>query len=177
MRLNKVGVISLLLISLLLASCAPAPGPSAGVWETILEIGSLGFLCERGWFGLGPCNYENNLVALMRVLIGILVFALLYMGTSAVRGLKENRNIAITVSIILAIMSVIFIPDALLLAIGTAYATITLILLILLFLAPLILLFIIIPGDSRRNHLIRVFLLIALYLLLTGLKNTAGGLV
>ena len=50
MRLNKVGVISLLLVSLLLVSCAPSPGPSEGIWDTILSIGSLGFLCERGWF-------------------------------------------------------------------------------------------------------------------------------
>lgn len=164
MRWNKVGVVSLLVISLLLASSASALDPSDSVWDTILQIGSLGFL-------------QGNLAAFMRILVGILVFALLYMGARAVPGLRENKNVAIAVSVILAIMSVIFIPDTLLLAIGTAYATITLILLILLFLAPLILLFIIVPGDSRRNHLIRVILLIALYLLLTGLKNTAGGLV
>ena len=178
MRWNKVAVISLLLVSLLLTLpfvSAQGPGPSVGdVWDTILEIGSLGFLCERGWFGLGPCDYENNLVALMRVLIGILTFALFYMGASAVPGLREQRNIAITVSIILAIISVIFIPNAILKVIGAAYATVVAVIMIG---APVAGGFLLYRSMSDQHWVVKVMVLVILLIILTLVKAAAGGLI
>ncbi len=168
----KVGVVALLLVSLLLASCAPEPGPDESVWETILNIGSLGFLCERGWFGFGPCEYEDNLVALMRVLIGILTFALFYMAASAVPGLREQRNIAITVSIILAIISVIFIPNSIFLGIGAAYGTLVAVIMIG---APIAGGFILYRSMSDSHWVVKVVVLVILFLILTAVKSFATG--
>ena len=79
MRWKSAGVISLLILVLCTSSVFgfPQPGPSAGeIWRTILNIGTLGFLESS----------QNGLVSLMRILIFILVFALLYMAASAVPG-------------------------------------------------------------------------------------------
>lgn len=186
MRFSKVGVVALLLVSLLLASCVPSAnnsGPPQGedIWDTIMQIGSLGFLCKDtpvSFLGVGftVCDREAGLIALMRILIGILVFALLYMGTAAVPGLQQSRNIAIAVSIILAIMSVIFIPNAVLIGIGSAYATIVAVLLIAAPIVGGLLLFRMIPGDSRGGIGMRIIILLLLIFVLTAVKNYSGGL-
>ena len=176
MRWTKAGVISLLLVSLLLVNfvaASPYPSPETSVWDTILSIGSLGFLCERSWFGVGSCNYEQNLVAFMRILIGILIFSLLYTGTRAVPGLKENRNIAITVSIILAIISVIFIPSSILIGIGAAYSTLFAVVILAV---PIVAGFILYRSMSDENIWFKVAILVLLWLALTGLKNVVVGL-
>ncbi|HLD39829.1 MAG TPA: hypothetical protein VJB13_01685 [Candidatus Nanoarchaeia archaeon] len=174
MRWNKVGVIGVLVIFLFLVSCAPSPGPSKGVWDTILNIGSLEFLC-RGGITASGCDFVGGLISLMRVLIGIVIFALLYMGASAVPGLSNNRNIAITVSLILAIISVIFIPSEVLVGIGAAYS---LLFSVILIGAPIVgglLLFRAIPGDSRGGIVARIIILCLLIWGLALLKHYAGG--
>ena len=164
MRWTKVGVISLLLVSLLLASCAPAPGPDESVWGTILKIGSLGFL-KSG-------DYGNNIVAFVRVLLGILIFALLYMGTSAVPGLREQRNIAITVSIILAIIVVIFIPPAILVGIGSAYSTLFAVVILG---APIVALFLLYRTLNESSIVLKLGLLIIMLITLIAVKTTSEG--
>lgn len=182
MRWNKAGVISLLLVVLLLVSCTPDPGPSASdIWQTILQIGSLGFLCKDvpiTIFGVSftVCNREEGLISLMRILIGILVFALLFMGTAAVPGLNQNRNISIAVAAILSVMSVIFIPESVLVGIGAAYSTLISVILIGAPIVGGLLLFRMIPGDSRFGLGVRIIILFLLIFVLTAVKNYAGGL-
>src|SRR3989338_1919714 len=174
MRWNKVGVIGVLVIFLFLVSCAPSPGPSKGVWDTILNIGSLEFLC-RGGITASVCDFVGGLVSLMRVLIGILVFALLYLGASAVPGLRENRNIAIVVCIILSLMTVIFIPTEVIVGIGAAYSTL---LAAILIAAPIVggmLLFRAIPGNSRGGIVLRIVILLLLVWILIAVKHYASG--
>lgn len=182
MRWTKVGVVSLLLISLLLASCVPdsknAAPSDLDIWGTILNIGSLGFLCDNpgvevfGYSFFRKCNTEANLVALMRVLIGILTFALLYMGTSAVPGLNQNRNVSIAVSIILAIMSVIFIPNSVLLGIGAAYGSLVAIIMIG---APVLGGFLLYRSMSDQHWAFKVLVLVTILGILTLVKNLVSG--
>ena len=185
MRWKKLAIVGLLLVSLLLASCVPdsnnsGPPSDVDIWGTIISIGSLGFLCDQQdvkepLFGitiLQRCDKEANLVALMRVLIGVLTFALLYMGTSAVPALNQNRNVSIAVSIILAIMSVIFIPNSVLLGIGAAYGTLVAIIMIG---APVVVGFIIYRAMSESHWAFKVLLLVVLLGILTLVKYWVTG--
>ena len=167
MRWNKAGVISLLLVSLLLLSgCpfTPDPGPSASdIWNTILNIGTLGFL------GSG----EEGLVSLMRILIFILVFALLYLAASIVPGLNQNRNISIAVAAILSIISVIFIPSSVLIGVGAAYATLISVILIGAPIVGGLALFRMIPGETRGGIAVRCIVLLVLLAVLIAVKYHA----
>lgn len=167
MRWNKAGVIGLLLVVLLLVSCTPDPGPSASdIWDTILNIGTLGFL------GSG----EEGLVSLMRILIFILVFALLYMAASIVPGLNQNRNISIAVAAILSIISVIFIPASVLIGVGAAYATLVSVILIGAPIVGGLALFRMIPGETRGGIAVRCIVLLVLLVVLITVKYHALGL-
>ncbi len=84
------------------------------IWQTIMGIGSLQFL-----FG---DNAEGQLCGFLRIIMAILIFTLLYMGLSLIPGLTKGT--AITIAIILSIVSAIFMPCPVLLAWGTTYATI-----------------------------------------------------
>ena len=164
MRWNKAGVISLLLVVLFLVSCTPDPGPSASdIWDTILNIGTLGFL------GSG----EEGLVSLMRILIFILVFALLYMAASIVPGLNQNRNISIAVAAILSIMSVIFIPSSVLIGVGAAYATLVAVILIGAPIVGGLAIFRMIPGETRGGIAVRCIVLLVLLAVLIAVKYHA----
>ncbi len=101
-------------------SPSPSPSPSiigsvkiTQIWQTILGIGSLQFL-----FGN---NAEGQLCGFLRIVMFILVFTLLYLGLSLIPGL--TRGVAVTIGVILSIVSVIFMPCSIFLAWGTAYAT------------------------------------------------------
>ena|SRR3989344_1378219 len=174
MRWNKAGVISVLLISLFLLSCAPSPGPTKGIWDTILDLGSLEFLCKDR-VRADECNFVGGLVSLMRILIGILIFALLYLGASAIPGLSNNRNIAITVCLILSVMSVIFIPTEVLVAIGASYSTLISVMLVAAPIVAGLLLFRAIPGDSSGGIVARIIILFLLIYALYLIKHYAGG--
>lgn len=159
MRCKKLVVIGILLVFLLVASCTPETGPSGEeIWEKILWFGTLGFLGD----------YDGGMVGFMRILIFILVFGLIYTASGAVPGL--NRNVAIVVSLILSIMSVLFIPNSILIGVGAAYATIVSVILIG---APIVggyLLFRAIPEEHR---LARITVLLLLLLVLIAVKYNA----
>jgi len=174
MRWNKVAVVGILLVSLLLAGCpfdsgSAGPPSDVNIWQTVLKIGSLGFLCN---FSKSPtCQAgDNDLVALMRILIGILTFALFYMAASAVPGLRDQRNIAVVVSIILAIMSVIFIPASVLIGIGSAYGALVAIVMIG---APTVGGFLLYRALSDQHWFFKVAVLGIILLLLTAVKYFA----
>lgn len=165
MRWKKAGVIGLvLLLSLFVVSCTTEPGPSFGdIWNKLLWFGSLGFLGEN----------EFGLVGFMRILLVVLVFALLYEG-SRVAGLSQN--IGIVVSAILAIISVIFIPNAVLAGIGAAYATVVSVILIGGIVFGGLWLFHLVPGQTRTQIFIRIVLLLILLMVLVSVKSHATDL-
>jgi signal transduction histidine kinase len=69
-------------------------------------------------------------IGFLRLLIGILIFTIIYSAIGLVNKIGSSgegflsKNIAITISIILAIMTSIFIPGGILIAIGASYAAI-----------------------------------------------------
>ena len=121
MKKSGVLIVLLLLASLFLVSCAEGKEISIqSVFESIVSLGKLEFLGGN----------VNTFVGFMRVMVGILVFALFYMGVSLIPGMGQNRNIAITVAVVLAIIATIFIPGPVLAGIGTAYGTLVALILI-----------------------------------------------
>ena len=162
MRCKKFAIVGILLLALFLVSCTPDPGPSAGqIWQKILWVGTLGFL--------GANN--DGLVSFMRILVFILVFALFYLGASMVPGL--GRNIAIVVAAVLAIISVIFIPASVLVGVGAAYATLTSVILIGAPIVGGLVLFRMIPGETRAGIAVRCIVLLVLLAILIAVKSYA----
>ncbi|MBI4983464.1 hypothetical protein HZC32_02370 [Candidatus Woesearchaeota archaeon] len=109
----------LVVIGLLFVSSALAQAPGMGTsiknaWNTILDWGSLSFL-----FGT---SVDNHLIGFLRILIGVLVFSLLFAASAVIPGI--SRNIAITICIILTIMTSIFFPASVLMMLGETYTTI-----------------------------------------------------
>ncbi len=161
MQWKKAGVIVLILFSLFLVSCTPASGPSADdIWDKLLWFGTLGFLG----------NNEDSLVGFMRILIVILVFALLYEGVK-VTGISHNSGIA--VALVLAIMSGMFIPGAVLAGIGAAYATIISVIFIAAPIVGGLLAFRMIPADKPSYIILRIIVLLLLLMVLISVKSEA----
>ena len=111
-------VVFLLLLVLMLGSCDNNTQTQGGLsWNSIVsileDVGTLRFL------GMGDSTPQYApLFGLLRLLVGILVFALLFEGSRVV-GL--SRNVSITICIILAILSVVLIPTTILVTISSSY--------------------------------------------------------
>lgn len=111
--------ICIILISAFGVMAAPAEGTGlfdiiGNAVDKILSIGSLTFL-----FG---DSADNKFFGFIRISYAILIFAVLYMGLSLIPNF--SRQTAITIGIILAIISAVFTPTSLLATFGTTYATI-----------------------------------------------------
>jgi hypothetical protein len=84
------------------------------VWFFILNIGSLGFLGIAG---------PSVVLAFTRILIWVFIFAVLYALSSSLLSGFLKRPQAIIISGIMATISAIFLPDAVLAATGAGWAT------------------------------------------------------
>lgn len=93
-----------------------------GIWNKVLSIGNLSFL---------GVSDGGAVVAFTRILIGILAFTLFF-GVITVFGGKGggksalsffNKNQAMIVSAVLAVMTSVFLPAEVLLAVGSGWAT------------------------------------------------------
>ncbi len=113
--------LSILIVSLFgVSAVGVAAAPSTGVtglvsdaFDKIISIGSLEFL-------LGA-SADSKFVGFLRLLVGILIFSIFFAGASAAHAFIP-RNVGITISIIMAILSAVFIPGSVLAAIGSGYA-------------------------------------------------------
>lgn len=111
-------ILGLLLVPSVLAQTAGGPMEKLEeIFDGIVSVGQL------GWLDVTP---EAKLVGFMRILIGIVIFSLLFMSfrllSDKISGFEVPRNISVTISVVMAIVSSIFLPAAILTAIGTAYA-------------------------------------------------------
>ena len=150
-------ILGLVVLSLLfVVGCQPGEEVTfETVWEEILSIGKLEFL---GFF-----EGENALTGFMRVLIGVLVFTVLFALTS-LTGLP--RNIGITLAVIISIISIIFIPGTILAGIGASYGFIVALLMIAIPVGGCLYGFFMIPTTSRALIGLRIVILtIALWIL------------
>ncbi len=88
------------------------PGMLTAIWYKLLNLGSLSFL-------LGG-SADNQFCGFARLLLAVLIFSILYMGLSLIPNM--SRNIAITIGIVLTIISAVFTPCSILLAWGKTYS-------------------------------------------------------
>ena len=131
-------------------------GTIGNVWNRILGIGGLGFVGVSGGDGV---------IALTRILIWILLFAVFFAvltglggvgrGADAPRGTGVfgflNRGQALVVAMVMATIAAIFIPPEVLLATGTGWATAVALILIGGPIVGLAYLLITIPGTDERG--------------------------
>lgn len=104
-----------LVLGLLMASSVLAVNPIDSLGDTLSKwIGKIGSLSFLG-------GNEDQLIGFLRILYGILVFTLMYLAFHAISD-KIPKNIAITISIILAIMVAIFTPGTVLITFAGSYS-------------------------------------------------------
>jgi len=104
----------LLLVVLLLVGSGSALALDIGeIVGDVFSIGALEFL-----FGSGA---DSQFIGFMRIMLAILAFSILYMGLSLIPGM--NRNTAVVVGIILSIISAVFTPASVLMAMGVTYGS------------------------------------------------------
>ena len=163
----KKGVVVTFLISLLslLTACTATGLPSGiEIWNKILWFGSL------GWLG----HTDNPMAGFMRIMIFILVFAILYELANLTGFL--GRNVAITIALVISLISAVFIPGSVLAGIGAAYGTIVALFLIGLPVVGGLYGFFRIPTTTRFHRFMRLVVLLILLAVLIAVKNHAVAL-
>ncbi len=167
-RKRSALLVFLLLIGMFVVSCEASEGSLSvkGIWDKVTYVGSLKFI--EGFTG------DNALVGFMRILVAILVFALLFEGSRVV-GL--SRNISLVVCGILAIMSAMFIPGAVLAGIGAAYGTLVSLILIGVPVAGGLYAVFRIPTDENWQIVVRIVILLILLWILMAVSKHAATLV
>ena len=154
----------LLLLSMFLVSCQQAGISGESIYNKIIWFGSLGFLGATG----------NPMEGFMRILVITLVFAIFY----ELGGLIQlTPSIRITVSLILAIMSGIFIPGTVLAGIGAAYGTLVALFLIGLPVIGGLYAIYRIPGTTRFYIFLRIVIILILLTILISVKVHALDLI
>jgi hypothetical protein len=159
------------------AGTVPSPFSSfndvlGGVFDIILNIFSLSFLKGSA----------SNLVALMRFLIWLLLFAIFYTVAQLLPMNKAgsgNNRLPLIIALVISAISVIFMPSSLLIAIGEQYATVILVIMLLIFpIAGLYVGYVLIKPTNWVMHLLRLIILIVVWVILyevdQGIANNFG---
>lgn len=114
--MKKGLILTFLILGLLMANIVVAAGPTDTIKEFFSDVfGSIGSLKFLG-------GSTDQFMGFLKVLYGILVFVIFYFLASLARD-KIPKNIAIAISVILAIMVAVLTPSAVILAIATGYST------------------------------------------------------
>ena len=88
-------------------------GSLSNIMTSVLAGGALDFIFDSK-------DPQSKFFGFVRIAMAVLIFAILYMGASLIPSM--NRNIAITVAVILAIITAVFIPNSVLAVMGSTYA-------------------------------------------------------
>lgn len=170
MDFKKAGVMVVVLLFTLIfvSSCTKDTGASFDITDFqdyVQLIGGMGFL------GLGA---DSILVSFLRILIGVLVFILMF---EASKALPFNPNARIAIAIIISIISIIFIPGEILAGISAAYATLVSIVLIGLPVGGGLYAFFMMPHTTRGEIVIRFAILAITLWVLFAIRTQALNLV
>ncbi len=162
------------LFVVLLFSAACVPKDSQGeseelslksIWNAILSVGKLEFL-----FPEGKESGETAISALARIAVFIIIFALLF--EIATRALPVSRNIAGVITFVLAAMSAIFMPAAVLISIFATYSLLfSLILVGVVVVGAAYFVYHVLPGGGAFWLGIRVLILLGITIALYALRS------
>ena len=165
MRWSKFSLV-VLVSSLLTPVFAHASVSSmlSSVFDTIISIGSLSFLGIPG---------GNDVTSFLRILMFILTLTIYFAGLTAANGFLRifTKNIAIVISVILAIISTIFIPPAVLIASGAAFGTLISVLLLAAPILAILAIIFLLPDRPCFWWLIKLLIAIVLYWVSTQTSN------
>tara|TARA_Y100000310_G_scaffold345611_2_gene467301 strand:+ start:6510 stop:7034 length:525 start_codon:yes stop_codon:yes gene_type:complete len=166
-------------LSGILAAIAATPlvqaslgGRIQGLFQTMVEIGSLNFL--------GVPN-GSMIVMFVRVLIGILVFTILFalssfMGTKNMPWMKRNH--AVVVSACIALITMIFLPVQVLLAAGGGFGVAVGMGLVAAPIVAIVVMIMKLPGetgvDDRTSIFLKLLLCCILFWVLTAMSYHVG---
>ncbi len=146
------------LLSFILASFAVfAASPDAtdnllqNILNWIVYIGALGWIADLA-VSAGVSS-DQALLGMLRVIIGIAVFSIIYAGAFF---LQNQKNIRITISLVITLIAMIFLPSAAIVAFGTAMGSLLGFALIALVMAPLAYAYVTIPKDDLGSRIFRV---------------------
>jgi hypothetical protein len=123
----------------------------------------------------------DRLNGLLKIMIGILVFAITYWGFSALNGAGIGggtavpQGIAITISIVIAIMTIIFIPNEIYEVMGLSLAAVFILVFYAAIIAFVLYLNTIIPAGAGRR-VWAIIMVVVLMLVIIAIKTSVWGL-
>ena len=179
-RLILVGILVLILLQLVMSvSAAPLKSKPFASSDNIF-LNALGTILDFANLNFG--GNEDRLLGLLRIGIGIIVFSLIYWGFGALNGVGGGnaipRGIGITISIVVSIITVIFLPNSLLILMGDSFALMFSLLFFGLVLAGIIGIWTIIPVNNHRAFwFVRALLVVAVGVLFYVINEAAQALV
>jgi len=153
-----------LLLVLPYAWAKPAGEVLKDVWDAVITVGSL------SWLGIPG---DIVLIAVVRILIFILIFAVFFAVLTGLGGKMFSflsRKHAAIVALVLAIISSIFIPPSVILAIGGGFGVMVSLFLIGLPIVGLALLLTSLPNDKCFWNLLKLLITALLYWILTAIN-------
>lgn len=146
------------------------------IFESIIEIGSLSFLGVPS---------GSMLIMFVRFLIGILVFTIIFAVMSTLGGAKKGgipwmkRNIAVVVALVIALITMIFLPVDVLLAAGGGLGVAIGMILVGAPVVAIAMMIIKLPGqasggDTRASLFLKLLLCCLLFWVLTAMSYHIG---
>ncbi len=132
------GLVTLLIMPLVHASLS---SQISSLWDTFLYIGGLGFLNLPG---------TNDLILFLRLAIGLLVFTILFaLGVLAGSNQAQflNRQHAAVIAGVITVITMVFIPSSVLIAISASFGTLVSLILLAAPLVAMVLLVVFLPDE------------------------------
>lgn len=170
-RFGWVKSLWLAILSVFLFSCAPS---TTGSTFTMDKLGDL--IAKIGT--LGMLGSEQAMIGFIRLCVFILIFALLFEAGTKLKIL--SRRIAGVIAFVLALISAVGMPAAILAGISGTYAFVfSLVLIAVPIVAALWAIYGPLPTviHGRALHLVRIIILIIALWILIWVKNQAVGLI
>ncbi|MBI5392659.1 hypothetical protein HZA96_02210 [Candidatus Woesearchaeota archaeon] len=165
---KQVLSISLLLTLMFVFSgivLAAVPGPGAAL------SGVADFL--REWLGGTTITGDTGLLVAMRIILFFLVFTVLFVAAHLIPNF--NNRLALVLALLISIMTVLFFPQALLIAMGETYTTVIALLVFAVPIGALIAILWYLPAAPWYWNLIRMGIIIFTWALLNIITTAIGG--